>query len=110
MFPIIKNENDKTINRFVEPINQYFQIALNEIKSGKKKTHWIWFIFPQIKGLGMSKMSKYYGINDLDEAKEYLNHEILGNRLNEITKILIDLKINELLIFFFMMLKKLNHL
>ena len=91
---MIKNENDKSINRFVEPNNKFYQQALNEVKNGKKKTHWIWFIFPQIKGLGISKMSKFYGINDLDEAKAYLNHEILGKRLIEITKVLFGVKIN----------------
>ena len=50
--------------------NKYYKTALNEIKSGEKKTHWIWFIFPQLRGLGVSKMSYYYGLQNLDEAKE----------------------------------------
>ena len=98
---MIKNENDKSINRFVEPNNKFYQQALNEVKNGKKKTHWIWFIFPQIKGLGMSKMSKYFGINDLEEAKTYLSHEILGKRLIAITKILFGLKFNDPIIIFY---------
>ncbi|MBW7893256.1 MAG: DUF1810 family protein, partial [Chitinophagaceae bacterium] len=55
-----------------------YATALSEIKSGRKKTHWMWYIFPQIAGLGQSEISKYYAIRDLDEAKTYLNHPVLG--------------------------------
>ena len=67
---------------------------------GKKKSLDLVF-FPQIKGLGMSKMSKYFGINDLEEAKTYLSHEILGKRLIAITKILFGLKFNDPIIIFY---------
>src|SRR5690606_6710064 len=63
------------------------------IRSGRKRSHWMWYIFPQIKGLGFSETSRYYAIQDLEEAKAYLNDPILGFRLREITAEL--LKLNE---------------
>ena len=83
------------IERFIEPSNSDYETALKEVKNGKKESHWIWYIFPQLKGLGSSYNSKYYGINDINEAKEYLNHKILGNRLIEITQVLLNLNIND---------------
>lgn len=79
------------LDRFLQAQEEVYSQALNEIKSGRKKTHWIWFIFPQISGLGSSDISKYYAINDLLEAKDYLNNPILRNRLIEISKALMDL-------------------
>ena len=76
------------LDRFIEAqdrLNTY-QTALEEVKAGKKKTHWIWFIFPQMSGLGKSKMSKYYGIDGRDEAIEYIHTPILRDRLVEITE------------------------
>ena len=64
--------------------------ALKEIKDGRKRSHWIWYIFPQIKGLGHSSNSEFYGISNKDEAKEYLEHPVLGLRLRDITKALLD--------------------
>lgn len=63
-----------------------YQTALEEVKAGKKKTHWIWFIFPQMRRLGTSEKSRYYGISGRDEAIEYINHPILRDRLVEITE------------------------
>ena len=77
------------LNRFIEAQEWQYAIALSEIKSGSKKSHWMWFIFPQIAGLGFSDVSKFYAINNLDEAKAYLNHEVLGARLKEITQVLL---------------------
>jgi len=64
--------------------------ALSEIKEGHKRGHWIWYVFPQIKGLGHSYNSEFYGISSKDEAKAYLEHPELGKRLREITKALLD--------------------
>ena len=64
--------------------------ALKEIKEGHKRSHWIWYIFPQIKGLGYSSNSEFYGISNKDEAKAYLEHPVLGLRLRDITKALLD--------------------
>ena len=71
--------------RFYKPQEKYYSMALQEIKGGQKKTHWIWFIFPQLKGLGFSDYSKFYGINGLEEAKAYMQNEILKFRLIEIS-------------------------
>lgn len=81
------------IDRFIKAQDKMYDIALDEIKSGKKRSHWIWFIFPQIQGLGNSDISCYYSIENLAEAKEYLSNSILGNRLIEISNEL--LKIND---------------
>lgn len=70
--------------RFHEAQAVHYQTALAEIKDGYKRSHWMWYIFPQIKGLGKSSTSQYYGIASLDEAKAYLDDEILGARLREI--------------------------
>ena len=82
------------LDRFIKAQEDAYLIALNEIKNGKKQSHWMWYIFPQIKGLGMSETSRYYGIDDEDEAKEYLDNEILGFRLREITSELLKLDTN----------------
>ncbi len=68
-----------------------YERALKEISQGCKTGHWIWYVFPQMKGLGRSYMSDYYGINNIDEAKEYASHPLLGTRLREITKTLLNL-------------------
>ena len=68
-----------------------YQDALAEIKSGRKQGHWIWYIFPQIKGLGHSYNSEFYGISGEDEARAYLNHPVLGTRLREISKAFLNL-------------------
>lgn len=81
------------LDRFVKAQEKMYDIALNEIKNGKKNSHFMWYIFPQLKGLGYSEISNYYGISGLEEAKEYLEDEILGNRLYNITLEL--LKIDE---------------
>ena len=82
------------LDRFIKAQEDAYLIALNEIKNGKKQSHWMWYIFPQIKGLGMSEISRYYGIDDEDEAKKYLDNDILGFRLREITLELLKLDID----------------
>ena len=78
------NREEFDLSRFHEAQAMHYQIALAEIKDGYKRTHWMWYIFPQIMGLGKSSTSQYYGIASLDEAKAYLDDEILGARLREI--------------------------
>ena len=85
---------EKDLSRFIKAQENSYEEALSEIKSGRKKGHWMWFIFPQFKGLGFSEKSKYYSIKDLDEAKRYLSHPILGERLKSITKELLALNEN----------------
>lgn len=74
--------------------NDYPQ-ALREMRAGEKKSHWIWYIFPQLKGLGMSGRSVKFGIENADEAREYLRHPELGADLREITSVLLELKEND---------------
>jgi uncharacterized protein (DUF1810 family) len=69
-----------------------YATALTEIKSGRKRSHWMWYIFPQIDGLGYSEMAKRYAIPDLPEAAAYLAHSTLGPRLIEISMITIRIK------------------
>ena len=80
------------MRKFLIMQNRYYKTALNEIKSGEKKTHWIWFIFPQLRGLGVSEMSYKYGLQNLDEAKEYFRYKKLRKNLLEITTELYALK------------------
>ena len=80
------------MRKFLIMQNKYYKTALNEIKSGEKKTHWIWFIFPQLRGLGVSEMSYKYGLQNLDEAKEYFRNKKLRQNLLEITTELYALK------------------
>lgn len=69
------------LNRFLQAQESIYDRALAEIKAGKKRTHWMWFIFPQIDGLGFSETSRRYAIKSVDEARAYLAHPVLGPRL-----------------------------
>jgi len=88
---------EKDLNRFIEAQENDYKIALSEIKSGRKRSHWMWYIFPQFKGLGYSDTSKFYAITDSNEARDFLNHPILGARLREITTELLQLEENNAL-------------
>lgn len=79
------------LERFIEPQEQDYEQALKEIRNGRKVSHWIWYIFPQLRGLGKSYMSDYYGIRDLDEAKAFLQAPYLGKHLQEISEALLNL-------------------
>ena len=74
-----------TIERFVKAQEESYGQALMEIKNGRKRSHWMWYIFPQLKGLGRSETARYYGIENRAEAKAYLAHPLLGMRLLEIS-------------------------
>ena len=78
-------ENNYNLNRFIEAQNTDYDIALAEIRAGKKVSHWMWYIFPQLKGLGRSSTSEYYGLSGIKEAQAYLSDPILKARLIEIT-------------------------
>ncbi|MVM35677.1 DUF1810 family protein [Spirosoma sp. HMF4905] len=80
------------LTRFVDAQASSYAHALVEIRNGRKQTHWMWYIFPQLAGLGFSQMAQYYAITDLAEAKGYLAHPILGSRLIEISKALLDVE------------------
>lgn len=78
------------LDRFKKAQKQDYRNALSEVKAGRKTSHWIWYIFPQLKGLGFSGMSDYYGIDGLDEAKEYLSDPLLKSNLIEISEALLN--------------------
>jgi len=80
--------DDHDLDRFLKAQGDTYDIALDELKAGRKRSHWIWFIFPQIAGLGQSPTSQFYGVKSLDEAASYLRHPILGGRLHESLKTL----------------------
>jgi len=75
------------LQRFVDAQEPIFNQVLSELKEGRKRTHWMWFIFPQIEGLGFSAMAHQYAISSLEEAKAYLQHPVLGPRLRECSRL-----------------------
>ncbi len=81
----------QSLKRFEKPQLENFETALKEIKQGKKTSHWMWYIFPQLKGLGLSETSKYYAIENLGEAHLFLNDPFLGKNLLTITTALLNL-------------------
>lgn len=86
------------LKRFLEAQDREYSTALQEMKNGEKRSHWMWYIFPQLKGLGSSYNSEYYGIKDLSEAIAYLLNDTLSERLEEISHALLDLKSNNALL------------
>ncbi len=71
------------LGRFLRAQEDDFEEALSEIRSGRKRTHWMWYIFPQFQGLGFSSTSRHYAIKSIEEARAYLDHPVLGPRLRE---------------------------
>jgi uncharacterized protein (DUF1810 family) len=82
--------NLQGLDRFLVAQERDYESALTEISYGRKQTHWMWYIFPQIQGLGFSETAKYYAIKDLKEAGEYYLHPVLGPRLIRISKELLN--------------------
>src|ERR1043165_4082778 len=80
------------LKRFEDAQESKFQNAMDEIKNGRKQSHWMWFIFPQMAGLGFSETSKFYAIKDIIEAGLYLEHKILGSRLIKISEELLKIE------------------
>ena len=83
------------LKRFLDAQQRDYAIAFAEISAGRKRSHWMWYIFPQVNGLGFSSTSQLYGINGLKEADAYLRHPVLGPRLITICRALLDLKVND---------------
>ena len=83
------------LKRFKDAQAYSYNAALQEIRKGRKRSHWMWYIFPQIQGLGQSAISRRYAIADLQEAKEYLQDEILGSRLEEISRAALEVESND---------------
>ena len=83
------------LSRFIKAQETDYERALSEIRSGHKRSHWIWYIFPQIAGLGFSSTAQYYAIKDRKEAEEYLKNDLLRERLVEISEALLLLESND---------------
>ena len=75
------------LQRFVDAQARVYPSVLDELRAGRKRSHWIWFVFPQIAGLGSSSTAAHYAISSIDEARAYLRHEVLGPRLRECTQL-----------------------
>ena len=84
-----------SLERFVSAQARDYGTALAEIRSGHKRSHWMWYIFPQLQGLGMSSTAQYYGIRGIEEAKRFIAHPVLGRNLREISNALLALDTND---------------
>ena len=80
-----KDADPFDLQRFVDAQDRVYDTVLSELRGGRKRSHWIWFVFPQLRGLGRSGTAEHYGISSLDEARAYLAHPVLGPRLRECT-------------------------
>lgn len=83
--------HEPNLQRFLDAQARDYAAALAEIRSGRKRSHWMWYVFPQVRGLGFSSTSQHYAISDLAEAAAYLRHPVLGKRLVEISTALLGL-------------------
>ena len=87
------NTNDPyDLQRFVDAQSDSFERASGELRKGRKQSHWMWFIFPQLRGLGHSPMANKYGISSLQEAEAYLKHSVLGARLRHCTELVLKIE------------------
>jgi uncharacterized protein (DUF1810 family) len=80
---------DPDLIRFLDAQDQIYPHVIEELTNGRKQTHWMWFIFPQVAGLGRSAMAQHYAIRDLDQARRYLADSILGPRLRQVVRLMI---------------------
>ena len=81
--------NKTLFNDFIQAQNTVYPSVIKELTEGEKRTHWMWFIFPQVKGLGRSTMARRFAIESLEQAKDYLQHDVLGVRLRECAELLL---------------------
>lgn len=87
-----ENDDSFDLNRFVEAQQTIYESVLRELRNGRKRSHWMWFVFPQIDGLAHSSTSKFYAVKSREEALAYLNHPVLGKRLNECAEAVLALE------------------
>ena len=80
------------LQRFIDAQDEVYEDVVAELRAGQKRTHWMWFVFPQVAGLGRSATAELYAIQSLDEAKAYLTHPLLGGRLRECTQLKLDMR------------------
>lgn len=93
-------EDPFDLGRFVAAQQAVYATALRELEAGRKQSHWMWFIFPQLKGLGISSTAQFYGIGSLAEAQAYLAHPLLGDRLRNCTRAVLNLHGRSLVLIF----------
>lgn len=87
--------DEYNLTRFIEAQEGVYPTALQEVREGYKRSHWMWFIFPQMRGLGRSYYANFYGISNAEEAKAYLSDPILGPRLRKISEALLELETDD---------------
>src|SRR4051794_4965247 len=90
--PEVRMSSAFNLERFIEAQDRVYETVLHELRAGDKRSHWMWFIFPQVRGLGESTISQRYAIGSQDEARAYKAHPILGTRLIECTQIVVELQ------------------
>ncbi len=88
----MSSSDPSDLDRFVQAQAPTFEGALGELKAGRKRTHWMWFIFPQMRGLGVTPTATFYGITSLEEAHAYLDHSVLGPRLVACTAAVLEIE------------------
>jgi uncharacterized protein (DUF1810 family) len=88
----MSTSDDHDLNRFVEAQRSTYERALGELRSGRKRSHWMWYIFPQLAGLGRSASSRHYAIGSAEEAQAYLEHPLLGLRLVECATTVVEIE------------------
>ena len=89
---IISMRDTYNLQRFIDAQNLTYEEVINELKLGRKSSHWMWYIFPQIKGLGQSYMAQKFAISSLEEANAYLNNPILESRLRQCTQLVLNIE------------------
>ncbi len=82
-------DRDHELDRFLDAQSPVYDAVLDELRAGRKRSHWMWFVFPQLRGLGHSDMAQRYAIRDLEEARAYLAHPVLGPRLHECLRLVL---------------------
>lgn len=85
----MKNINKNLFDDFIQAQNTIYPSVIKELTEGQKRTHWMWFIFPQVRGLGHSTMARRFAIESLEQAKAYLQHDVLGTRLRECAELIL---------------------
>jgi uncharacterized protein (DUF1810 family) len=91
------NHGDQfNLGRFLKAQEPVYERVLSELRRGQKRTHWMWYVFPQIDGLGFSATTKYYAIKSLEEARQYLNHPVLGARLRECAETILAVEVRSI--------------
>src|SRR3954447_23745061 len=88
----VQRRDMSDLERFIGAQSAVYDEVIEELRAGRKESHWIWFVFPQLKGLGSSAMAQEYGIKRIEEAESYLRHPILGPRLRECTELVIAIQ------------------